>query len=82
MNAIIASPERYEINRDRCIGCGLCVTACPVEAITLKAKPVPPQIPDSIIDMHVKIAKERGLFFIGRLMVERLTRFLGGALGK
>ena len=82
MEAIIAGTEYYEINRDRCIGCGLCVTTCPVEAITLKAKPNPPQIPETIIEMHVKIAKERGIFFIARLLVERLTRFVGGALGK
>jgi Fe-S-cluster-containing hydrogenase component 2 len=82
MEAIIAGTEYYEINRDRCIGCGLCVITCPVEAITLKAKSKPPQIPETIIEMHVKIAKERGIFFIARLLVERLTRFVGGALGK
>ena len=63
MEAIIAGAEYYEINRDRCIGCGLCVTTCPVEAITLKAKSNPPQIPETIIDMQVKIAKERGIIF-------------------
>ncbi|MEW6443531.1 MAG: 4Fe-4S binding protein [bacterium] len=25
--------------RDRCIGCGLCVTACPAEAVSLIRKP-------------------------------------------
>ena len=82
MEAIIAGTEYYEINRDRCIGCGLCVTACPVEAITLKTKSKPPQIPDTFMEMQVKIAKERGLFFIARFLVERLTRFVGGVFGK
>jgi Fe-S-cluster-containing dehydrogenase component len=27
--------ELVEINLDRCIGCGLCVAACPEEAIQL-----------------------------------------------
>jgi Na+-translocating ferredoxin:NAD+ oxidoreductase subunit B len=63
MDAVIAGTENYAINRERCIGCGLCVTACPVDAITLKAKPEPFQLPDTIIDLHVKIAKDRGIFF-------------------
>ena len=82
MEAIIVGAEYYEINRDRCIGCGLCVTTCPVEAITLKTKSKPPQIPDTFMEMQVKIAKERGLFFIARFLVERLTRFVGGVFGK
>ena len=28
-----------QVNRDRCIGCGLCVTTCPSEAIALRLKP-------------------------------------------
>jgi electron transport complex protein RnfB len=27
------------VDRDRCIGCGLCVTTCPSGALKLKAKP-------------------------------------------
>ena len=82
MEGISAGADYYEINNDRCIGCGLCVTTCPVEAITLKAKSKPPQIPDTIIDMQVKIAKERGIFFVARLLFERLTRLVGGAFGR
>lgn len=63
MDAIMTGAEYYEINKNRCIGCGLCVTACPTEAITLKAKPNPPQIPDTISDMRERMAKERAVFF-------------------
>lgn len=37
-----------EINLERCIGCGLCVSTCPEQALSLKQKPeqqhfVPPE---------------------------------------
>jgi ferredoxin len=40
MEAIgLGADEVAEVNRDRCIGCGLCVTSCPSEAVSLKPKP-------------------------------------------
>lgn len=31
--------EIAEINYDRCIGCGLCISSCPEDALSLIAKP-------------------------------------------
>jgi len=51
------------VNRDRCIGCGVCVGSCPTEALKLRQKEkeeryVPPK---DIVEMHIRIARERGI---------------------
>ena len=39
MEAItVGSDDVAVVDRDRCIGCGLCVTTCPSEALLLKQK--------------------------------------------
>ena len=35
VNAIIEQSGEYTVNREKCIGCGLCVSTCPTESITL-----------------------------------------------
>lgn len=39
VGAIEEGDEGYEVIRDQCIGCGLCVTACPTDAIRLQKRP-------------------------------------------
>jgi Fe-S-cluster-containing hydrogenase component 2 len=39
MEAISESDDAYEVNRERCIGCGVCVPTCPSEAMSLVRKP-------------------------------------------
>jgi Fe-S-cluster-containing hydrogenase component 2 len=48
MDAISMGDEIAELNRKRCVGCGLCVSTCPEDALRLEEKPqseriVPPE---------------------------------------
>ncbi len=66
MNAIsMSDDDTARINRDRCIGCGLCVITCPEEAISLVQKEeaqrrVPPA---TGMDQMLKMAEKRGITF-------------------
>ena len=60
MAAIKEGTDSSEILDGRCIGCGLCVSVCPMEAISLQAKKgmeTPPQ--HFIQDTIKKIEGER-----------------------
>jgi len=49
------------INLDRCIGCGLCVSSCPLEAIRLVKKEKETVPPVDIESLHDSImAKRKG----------------------
>jgi Fe-S-cluster-containing hydrogenase component 2 len=50
------------VNRDRCIGCGLCVTTCPTEALVLVRKEAAerPSIPANTAMTHIQLGKARG----------------------
>jgi Pyruvate/2-oxoacid:ferredoxin oxidoreductase delta subunit len=39
MNALVEDEDQVALNQERCIGCGLCVTTCPSEALKLVRKP-------------------------------------------
>jgi len=59
----ITITDNARIDPERCIGCGLCVTACDFEALRLVPKPeedryVPPV---NLFETYLKMARERGL---------------------
>jgi electron transport complex protein RnfB len=65
VKAIEEGEETYRVITEKCIGCGLCVAACPSEAIRLVRKPpeelVPP--PKDEIDWLEERGRQRGVDF-------------------
>jgi Fe-S-cluster-containing hydrogenase component 2 len=52
-----------EVNPDRCIGCGLCVTTCPENAMKLVLKPADAlRIPPATnVEQMMLLAQKRGV---------------------
>jgi len=59
MNAIREGEQSSEVVDGRCIGCGLCVSVCPTDAISMVAKPGMGAPPTTITDMMNRIGMER-----------------------
>jgi formate hydrogenlyase subunit 6/NADH:ubiquinone oxidoreductase subunit I len=62
MDAIASAGEAYEVSRERCIGCGVCVVTCPSGALSLKRKAedevdIPPE---NIITWTMEKAQKTG----------------------
>ena len=60
VNAITIEDASSRIDESRCIGCGLCVSSCPVDAISLQKRTIEPDIPETVQDMGIRVATEKG----------------------
>jgi Fe-S-cluster-containing hydrogenase component 2 len=62
MDAIDVTDGIAAIDLERCIGCGLCVTTCPTEAIELIKKPEDQlyEPPRTGMETYIRIMQERG----------------------
>ncbi len=61
MGAIVKEGETYRVQPQRCIGCGVCLSTCPAEAISLVARPESEQepIPANLQEWGEKRAAQR-----------------------
>jgi Fe-S-cluster-containing hydrogenase component 2 len=62
MDALKQEDETVRLNSDRCIGCGLCVSTCPTDSLSLarKQESEQPDVPEKFIDSAIKLGKARG----------------------
>ena len=62
--------EKIILDKDRCIGCGLCVTTCPTNSLKLKrkTKDIQHAVPKNFIEMNIRLGQARGKLSTGRLM--------------
>ncbi len=61
IEAIVEDGEVMRVDTARCIGCGLCISTCPQEAISLVPKAEPYVPPANVVEMGLRILQDRGL---------------------
>jgi Fe-S-cluster-containing hydrogenase component 2 len=60
MDAIEMQKDRACVHPEKCIGYGLCVTACPMETIRRVRRPDPPEILPTNQETGIRVLTEKG----------------------
>ncbi len=68
MDALSIDNKKAVLDLNRCIGCGLCVSTCPSDSLSLVRKPKvkQPYVPKNIVETNIKLGKARGRLGIGK----------------
>ena len=57
----IKEEKKLIFTPERCLGCGVCAHLCPKEAITMKKRDEEVDTPKNIMDLGMRLIKERGI---------------------
>ena len=70
MEAISLDDGHAVLHLGRCIGCGLGVTTCPTESLSLARKPdaEQPYVPKDLAETNIKLGQVRGKLGTGELV--------------
>jgi len=70
MEAIHLDNKKSVLDLNRCIGCGLCVSTCPSDSLSLVRKPKAkqPYVPKDLMETHIKLGKARGKLGVGKMI--------------
>jgi len=68
VDALSVEEEKLLINKDACIGCGLCVPACPEGALHLELREKPPKVFKDNDALYRNIYTESAIGLIGRTL--------------
>jgi Fe-S-cluster-containing hydrogenase component 2 len=70
MGALEMGDSTVELDLDRCIGCGLCVTACPTGSMTLLRRPDCDQraVPRNAVEEYIRLGQARGKLGYGEML--------------
>lgn len=70
MDALSVDDGILNLNTDRCIGCGLCISTCPTGSLTLQRKPEHEQsyVPRNLTETYIRLGQTRGKMSIAELI--------------
>ncbi|MBA3009210.1 MAG: 4Fe-4S binding protein [Proteobacteria bacterium] len=60
MEAVSFPGDIFDVDPENCIGCGLCVSGCPEEALSLVRRENPPEVLKSLQEMGMTVLQEKG----------------------
>jgi len=61
--ALLVPDDVCEVDHARCVGCGVCISACPTDALSMERRPedeIAP-VPTTLQDWMAQRAEERGI---------------------